>query len=79
MADKHSQPRSLNLTDTAGSLVATLVSPTADTGVISNSGIFFPQARAVVRWEVDQKLAFFTLNGVGPEAYVRCAHLRSTS
>ncbi|KAI0684277.1 hypothetical protein C8T65DRAFT_593838 [Cerioporus squamosus] len=57
--------KGLNLTDTSGNLIATLLSPTADTGVVSNSGIFFPEAHVFLRWEADQKLAYFTLNGVG--------------
>ncbi|TFK94641.1 hypothetical protein K466DRAFT_439638, partial [Polyporus arcularius HHB13444] len=57
--------KGLNLTDTSGNLVATLANPTADTGVIDNTGIFFPQAHPVIRWEVDQKLAYLALNGVG--------------
>ncbi|RPD63968.1 hypothetical protein L227DRAFT_650925 [Lentinus tigrinus ALCF2SS1-6] len=53
-----------NLTDTSGNLAATLL-PTSDTGVISNSGIFFPQATMFWRWAADDKFAYLRLDGVG--------------
>lgn len=56
---------SFNLTDPCGDMVATLASPTADTGIISSSGLFFPEAVIALRWEVDHKLALLTVNGVG--------------
>ncbi|RPD78186.1 hypothetical protein L226DRAFT_567862 [Lentinus tigrinus ALCF2SS1-7] len=53
-----------NVTDTFGNLAATLL-PTSDTGVISNSGIFFPQATMFWRWAADDKFAYLRLDGVG--------------
>ena len=55
-----------NLTDmSSGNLVATLLPGSADTGIISNSGIFFPEATLTVRWEVDQQLAHLRATGTG--------------
>lgn len=59
---------SFNMTDTSGDLVATLVTPTVDTGVYSKSGEYYnTEAAFTIRWERDQKLAFFTVAGVGTE------------
>ncbi|RDX44863.1 hypothetical protein OH76DRAFT_1036003 [Lentinus brumalis] len=41
-----------NLTNTSGNHAAMLL-PTSDTGVISNSGIFFPEATMFWRWAAD--------------------------
>lgn len=49
----------------SGNLVATLLPGSADTGIISNSGIFFPEATLTVRWEVDQQLAHLRATGTG--------------
>ncbi|KAI0716964.1 hypothetical protein C8Q76DRAFT_692492 [Earliella scabrosa] len=53
-----------NLTDTSGNLVATLL-PTAETGIISNSGVFFPEAILPFVWTADNKLAHFRVQGIG--------------
>ncbi|KAI0716962.1 hypothetical protein C8Q76DRAFT_795202 [Earliella scabrosa] len=53
-----------NLTDTSGNLVARLL-PTADTGIISNSGVFFPEAVLPLIWTADNKFAHFRAQGVG--------------
>ncbi|TFK93154.1 hypothetical protein K466DRAFT_581241 [Polyporus arcularius HHB13444] len=55
-----------NLTDLAsGQLAGTVLAGSSDTGIISQSGIFFPDAVLSVRWEVDQKLAYLRATGVG--------------
>ncbi|RPD65777.1 hypothetical protein L227DRAFT_597222 [Lentinus tigrinus ALCF2SS1-6] len=55
-----------NLTDpTSGKLAATVLPGSADTGVISNSGAFFPVVSLPLRWEVDQKLAYLHVTGIG--------------
>ncbi|EMD34248.1 hypothetical protein CERSUDRAFT_86374 [Gelatoporia subvermispora B] len=55
-----------NLSDTSGNLVATVVPNTsADDGVVSASGTFFPDAKATLQWIVDGELAYLHMQGVG--------------
>ncbi|RDX45473.1 hypothetical protein OH76DRAFT_1486300 [Lentinus brumalis] len=55
-----------NLTDlVSGQLAGTVLAGSSDTGIISQSGIFFPDAVLSVRWEVDQQLAYLRAAGVG--------------
>lgn len=54
-----------NFTDIDGNLVATLANPAVDTGLITSSGIFYPEAILVLRWAVDQQLAYVRSTGVG--------------
>ena len=39
--------------------------PTADTGIIDSSGVFFPEAILPLVWRADNKLAHLRLQGVG--------------
>ncbi|EJF61534.1 hypothetical protein DICSQDRAFT_126968 [Dichomitus squalens LYAD-421 SS1] len=62
---QHAPDTGGNLTDAkTGEVVATLL-PTADTGILSNSGIFFPSAVLPYVWKADGKLASITVNGIG--------------
>ncbi|KAI0760502.1 hypothetical protein C8Q74DRAFT_1221128 [Fomes fomentarius] len=53
-----------NLSDTSGKLVANIL-PAADTGLVSNSGIFFPEAVIPLVWTADNKSAYLQILGVG--------------
>ncbi|KAI0754256.1 hypothetical protein C8Q80DRAFT_1137914 [Daedaleopsis nitida] len=53
-----------NLTDTSGKVVAQIL-PTADTGILSNSGIFFPEVVLPLVWTADNKYAHLNIQGVG--------------
>ncbi|KAI0710440.1 hypothetical protein C8T65DRAFT_191081 [Cerioporus squamosus] len=70
-----------NFTDTSGKLVATALSGSADTGILSNSGIFFPQVILNLRWEVDRKLAYLRAEGLGKlfESDLNYLHLETDS
>ena len=47
-----------------GKRVANLL-PYSDDGVVSNSGIFFPDAAIPVIWDVDGRLAYIRNRGIG--------------
>ncbi|KAM5533399.1 hypothetical protein V8D89_012949 [Ganoderma adspersum] len=47
-----------------GKRVATLL-PYSDDGIVSNSGIFFPEAVIPVIWDVDGHLAYIRNTGIG--------------
>ena len=50
--------------DVSGNPAATIL-PSADTGIISASGTFFPEAVIPVRWTVDNAFAYLHAQGVG--------------
>ncbi|KAI0754257.1 hypothetical protein C8Q80DRAFT_1350104 [Daedaleopsis nitida] len=53
-----------NLTDTAGNSVANIL-PSADTGIVSVSGTFYPEAVLPLVWTADNQSAYLRLEGVG--------------
>ena len=52
------------MTDPSGKVVAKIL-PTADTGILSDSGIFFPELVLPLIWTVDGKYAHLSIQGVG--------------
>ena len=53
-----------SLADPSGKPAATIL-PTADTGLISNSGTFFPEAVIPLVWTADNTSAYLNVQGVG--------------
>ena len=54
-----------NMTDAkTGDKVATILA-LADDGIVSNSGVFFPEAVIPVIWDVDGHLASIRVTGIG--------------
>ncbi|EJF60034.1 hypothetical protein DICSQDRAFT_171520 [Dichomitus squalens LYAD-421 SS1] len=77
----HSPLTGGNLTDPkTGEVVATLL-PTADDGIISDSGEFFPSAILPYVWKADGHLASITVRGIGTlyGASITYAHVETDS
>ncbi|KAM5530168.1 hypothetical protein V8D89_008629 [Ganoderma adspersum] len=49
---------------TSGKTVATIL-PFADDGIVSNSGLFFPDSVIPITWNVDGRLASIRVSGIG--------------
>ena len=53
-----------SLNDVNGTLVADFF-PSADTGLLTTDGIFFPEGTMPLRWVADQKNAYMSSSGIG--------------